>query len=440
MKIEKIKPIPKHILARIKKADAENNESKPSHVRFYSYLTKNDGELVKITVAVKMRYKQWLYKQVAVHGLNSDICYVKDMVLHYIAGYSVGWFEQGAQTATRWYESTEWNYADDKYFDPFAPIVNREYLDRFPEYKYSAVNLYKGVDVLKYLRFYEQYPQIEYLMKAGLEDYIFSTQILQKIGKNKRFAKWLMKNREEIKQSHCYVDVVLRSFRTGKSSAGLQAYRANYMKLSKDKALDDLRSNFKNELEKLLLYLCKQNINPHSYRDYFNACQYLGLNMTEDKNRYPHDFKRWHDIRIDEYYSAKAMKDAEERKALYEKFAAVASKYLVLEYDKKSVYIAIIAQKPSDLIREGELLHHCVGRMGYDQKFVREESLIFFIRLKCEPETPLVTVEYSPEKHKVLQCYGYDDSTPCKEVLDFVNNKWLPYANRKIRQLNNEAA
>ena len=440
MKVEKLKPIPKYIFARIKKADAENNETKPGNVRFYSYLTKNDGELVKVTVAVKMRYKQWLYKQVAVHGLNSDICYVKDMVLHYIAGYSVGWFEQGAQTAPRWYESTEWNYADDKYFDPFAPIVNREYLDKFPEYKYSAVNLYRGVDVLKYLRFYKQYPQIEYLMKAGLDDYVFSKQILQEIGKNKRFAKWLMKNREEIKQSHCYVDVVLRAFKTGKPPAELQAYRANYMKLSKDKNMDDLHSVFKNEIEKLLLYLCKQNTNPHSYRDYFNACQYLGLNMTEDKNRYPHDFKRWHDIRIDEYYSAKAMKDAEERKALYEKFAAVANKYLVLEYDKKSVYMAIIAQKPSDLIREGELLHHCVGRMGYDQKFVREESLIFFIRTKEQPAVPFVTMEYSPKQKRILQCYGYKDSAPDESVMDFVKNKWLPFANKKIRQLEKEAA
>ena len=58
MKIEKIKPIPKYILARIKKADDKNNETKPSNVRFYSYLAKNDGELVKVTVAVKMRHNQ----------------------------------------------------------------------------------------------------------------------------------------------------------------------------------------------------------------------------------------------------------------------------------------------------------------------------------------------------------------------------------------------
>lgn len=76
MKIEKIKPIPKYIIKEIKKADDQNNVCIPGRTRFYSYLTKNDGELVKVTVAVKTRYKQWLYKQVAVHGINSDcLCF-----------------------------------------------------------------------------------------------------------------------------------------------------------------------------------------------------------------------------------------------------------------------------------------------------------------------------------------------------------------------------
>ena len=435
MKIEKIKPIPKYIIEEIKKADDQNKVCVPGRTRFYSYLTKNNGELVKVTVAVKTKYKQWLYKQVAVHGINSDVCFVKDMVFHYIAGYSVGWFEQGAQTAPRWYENPEWGCADDEYFDPFAPIVNREYLDKFPKYKYSAVNLYRGVDVLKYLRLYEQYPQIEYLMKAGLDGYAFSKQILQKIGKNKRFAKWLMKNRAELIKDEYYVDVIMRSFRTGKPLADVQAYRKYRMKLSKETALKELRTLFKNDLEKFVLYLRKQETNPYSYQDYLHACQYLGLDMDEEKNRYPHDFKRWHDIRIDEYRSAKALKDAEERKALYEKFSAVASKYLGLEYDKKSVYIAIIAQKPSNLIHEGDELHHCVGRMGYDQKFAREESLIFFIRTKEEPEKPLVTVEYSLKNKKVLQCYGDHDSKPDDCVMEFVNKKWLPYANKKLKQI-----
>ena len=306
MKIEKIKPVPKYIVERIRRYDKENMTCAPGHTRFYSYLTKNDGELVKVTVAVRNHYKQWLYKQVAVHGLNSKECFVKDMVFYYISWYQVGWYEQGLQNGQRWYESTEWGYADDKYFVPFAPIVNREYLDKFPEYKYSAVNLYRGVDILKYLRYYKQYPQIEYLMKAGLSDYAFSTQILKEIGKNKRFCKWLMKNRADIRQNDYYVDVILRSFKTGRPLADLQNIRKNQQVLKKAVGISELRTSFKDDIEKFVAYLGAQNISVYSYNDYFNACNYLGLNMTEDKNRYPHDFKRWHDIRIDEYNTARA--------------------------------------------------------------------------------------------------------------------------------------
>lgn len=88
-----------------------------------------------------------------------------------------------------------------------------------------------------------------------------------------------------------------------------------------------------------------------------------------------------------------------------------------------------------DLIAEGNTLNHCIGRMNYDQKFVREESLIFFISIIENPNTPFVTVEYSLQNHKVLQCYGYNNSRPQADVLEFVNNKWLPYANRILRKI-----
>ena len=120
---------------------------------------------------------------------------------------------------------------------------------------------------------------------------------------------------------------------------------------------------------------------------------------------------------------------------IYEKFAAVAEKYLGLQYNSKADYVAIIALSPSDLVREGQILEHCVGRMNYDQKFVREESLIFFIRTKEAPNTPLVTVEYSPSRKKILQCYGKNDSTPNDNILEFVNKKWLPFANRQLKKL-----
>lgn len=173
--------------------------------------------------------------------------------------------------------------------------------------------------------------------------------------------------------------------------------------------------------------------------DYLKACNFLHLDMSEDKNRFPHDFRRWHDIRIDEYHTAKAEADEKERAALYEKFAVVANKYLPLQKDGKDAFIVIIARSPKDLIREGDTLHHCVGRMGYDQKFVREETLIFFVRNAEEPDTPFVTMEYSLSQKKVLQCYGDKDSRPDDNVMEFVNNKWLPFANRQLTKINKTA-
>lgn len=436
MKIQKIKPIPKYILKKIKSYDDRLKGTRTGLTRFYTYLTKNDGELVKVTVAVKERYKKWYCKQVAVHGVHSDICFVKDMKFTYIAGYTVGWHAEGFTQYPSWYEYGDWGWTDDKLFDPYAPIVNQEYiLERFPEYKYSAIDLYKGIHVFKYLRFYEEFPQIEYLTKLGLNNFVFSKQILKLCGKDKKFCKWLSRNKEELKSPSLYVPVVIQAYKKNKPIAPLQTYHRAKLEFIRDSNLKALRTVFRHNLEKFLTYIKAQNTSTYSYRDYFNACTYLDLDMTEEKNRYPHDFKRWHDIRIDEYHTAKALKDEEERKEFYNKFSAVAEKYLRLEYNKKSIYVAILAQNPSDLIREGEILHHCVGRMGYDQKFAREETLIFFIRMKATPDIPLVTVEYSPTQKRILQCYGDHDSKPNEEILDFVNKKWLPYANRQIKKI-----
>ena len=156
--------------------------------------------------------------------------------------------------------------------------------------------------------------------------------------------------------------------------------------------------------------------------------------MTLERNRYPHDFKTWHDIRTNEYHSEQAKRDEENRKQFYENFRAVAVKYNALQYEKIG-FICIIAKSPKELKIEGSTLHHCVGSMGYDQKVVDEKSLIFFIRSKEQPDKPLVTVEYSIQEKKVLQCYGEHNSRPPKEILSFVNQKWLPYAKRQMKQI-----
>ncbi len=436
MKIEKIKPIPKYILKMIEKKDKADYPKQDGCLRFYSYLTKNDGEPVKVTVAVKCRYKKWYAKQVAIHGVHSKDCFVKDMVFYWIYHiYNVGWYDMGFYKQEKWFEDGKWWKNDDKLFDPFAPIINKDFLSKCPEYQYAAWELYPYVDILKYLRLYEQYPQTEYLMKLGLVDYVFSKQILRKVVSDKRFRKWLGKNREELAKKKYYVSTLLNAYSKKQSIEETHAYEQAKKYLAADKDFKPIRDMLNGDYRRYIKYIAEQKTSNRSYLDYLKACTYLGIDMSEDKNRYPHDFKHWHDVRADEYKTAKALKDAEERAEMYARFAAVADKYLPMQYDKRGCFIAVIAKSPADLISEGDALHHCVGGMGYDQKFIREETLIFFIRSKNAPDIPLVTVEYSLKRKRVLQCYGDNDTKPADEILHYVNKVWLPYANRTLKQI-----
>ena len=439
MKIEKIKPIPKYMIERIRKAEETNPWRNSGHTRFYSYLTKNDGELVKITVACKNKLDGplWRCKQVIVHGIHSKDCFLKDIVFHFMGNYSVGWFEQGLQKCRKWYESEDWGWQDDKYFNIWCPILNIEYALKCPEYRYSAIDRYRYCDTFKYLRLYEKYPQAEMLVKFGLSEYATSVQILRKVGKDKRFRKWLINRCNEIRYGGYYVGTLLIAYKTGKPFEQVQKLESEKKSFYRQDGYKNIKGLFKTDKEvtEFMEYISAQNTNLSSYSDYLYACNYLGLDMTLPKNRLPHDFKRWHDIRIDEYRTAKALKDAEERKALYAKFASVAEKYLPLQKDDKNAFVVVIAHSPQDLIREGDILHHCVGRMNYDQKFAREESLIFFVRNIAEPDTPFVTVEYSLHNKKVLQCYGEHDTRPDDSVMEFVNKKWLPFANRQLKKI-----
>lgn len=439
MKIEKIKPIPKYILKLIRKEEAQDTVTAHKHVRFYSYLTKNDGELVKVTVACKnnINSPRWRCKQVVIHGVHSNVCFVKDTYQSLMHYFCVGWYEEGLQKEQKWYEDGEWGWQYDEYFNIRCILLNPEYALRFNEYKYSALDLYTYTDTFEYLRMYEEYPQAEMLVKFGLSAYATSKQLLRKIAKDKNFCKWLIKNRLEISSNDFYISTLLCAYKTGKPLLQIQ-------QAERDKKQFCNRNNYSNikelfhtdkQIAEFLEYIRRQNTNISSYSDYLNACNYLGFDMSLPKNRLPHNFKKWHDIRIDEYRTAKALKDAKERKELYAKFAAIAEKYLPLQINEDETFIVIIAKSPQDLIREGELLHHCVGRMNYDQRFIREESLIFFVRDKDAPDIPFATIEYSLNKHKVLQCYGDGDIRPNEQVLDFVNNKWLPYANRQIKKI-----
>ena len=183
-----LKPIPNYIVDKIRKLDNENRLLGNNNTTYYSYITKFKGDLTQVVVACKTKDKQWLCKQIVVRSVHSDICYVRD-IEYSLFGYTTGWYYQGITNNKRRYDDKQWYDAQDKYYNVYSPIINKRYILKQSQYKYSAVDKYPYLDIIKYLRIYEQYPQAEYLMKIGLSYYATSKMILKKIAKDKKFRK-----------------------------------------------------------------------------------------------------------------------------------------------------------------------------------------------------------------------------------------------------------
>lgn len=259
-----VKPVPKYILAKIKRLDRKYCPAPQGHVRCYAYLAVWKKELVKITVAVKHYRRQWYCKQVAVHGLDSEKCLVKDMEYCYFTGmgFRFSWYEEGLQKYETWFERG-WCYAYDKYYDPYAQIVNPDCIDRLPEFRYCAHKLYHGGNLFKYLRLYRQYPWLELLMKLGFEKIAMSTTILKRCGTDKTFCKWLIANKALLQSRYYYIDVILRAYKTKQPLQRLQSRKEAKLKLIHDTSLSLIKELFRGkELERFFDYIAAKRTDP----------------------------------------------------------------------------------------------------------------------------------------------------------------------------------
>jgi hypothetical protein len=303
------------------------------------------------------------------------------------------------------------------------------------------------------LRLYEQFPEAEYLLKSGLEVYATSKTILRVMHKDKSFHKWLMANKDEyMSRGWYYCTALVDAYKHNKNIKDVQAFEERKHAFTHDyygKKIVKIimRKGNRNGYKQLFAYLDKKQIKPSLYYDYVNACQYLDLDINNPAIRFPKDFKRWHDLRIDEAETVrlewqrlekkeKAKQLRKEKRELLKSFMRAAEKYLPMDgFSEENHYAVFIAKSPAELVKEGNALSHCVGRRGYDKKMAREETLIFFVRKFDDLDTPFVTLEYSIKEKKILQCYAYDNDKPDDNVIEFVNNKWLPHANKQLEKI-----
>ncbi len=290
------------------------------------------------------------------------------------------------------------------------------------------------VDALNYIKIYKRYPIVEMLMKLELYHLVFNEKCLLLMIESKQFCRWLFKNRDAIKKDQISFPALKSAFKNGQDVA---KYNEKIIKkrLDAKRISDELGT----QLYHLIKDVCKdfnkaqkyaQMVGKENYRDYLEACKFLKLDLSDTKVLYPKNFKYWHDFYVNQMTSAK--NTIIDQNILKQ---AKRYKYLLLDLEK---LVLIFPSKTQDFIDEGNALHHCVGRMNYNEKMAKGESLIIFIRKKTAPNNPFVTMEYNPKKKNIQQIYGNHDEPPTAEVKNEIYNFWLPMVqqikNKKLKE------
>lgn len=93
-------------------------------------------------------------------------------------------------------------------------------------------------------------------------------------------------------------------------------------------------------------------------------------------------------------------------------------------------YLIRPARSAGEIVREGRVLHHCVGGNNYLRKHEEGTSTILLLRLQEMPETPYITIEIAGEK--ILQWYGEKDRKVDKKEVQ----PWLDAYVEQLKQRN----
>jgi hypothetical protein len=298
-----------------------------------------------------------------------------------------------------------------------------------PSLKYCAYQQNYYINAIDYIRLYRKYPVAEMLMKLELYRMI-TEKALRILTDNKAFRSWLFRNAETLKQRNMAFRTAFNAFKKNPAADPEDYYKSLMYRIQcgreiafTDKHLYERVIKYTTQ-ERLADYLRKNSISAETYGDYLTACSWLKLDFSDTKVLFPKDFRTMHDDYTAQYAAYNRKLEDKKNTCLNKKMQNTAAEYGFLEWTNGS-YQVINAKSKSDLINEGDVLQHCVGRMDYDKRQAEGKSIICFVRKCTAPQTPYVTVELalSGSTLKIKQDYGFRDAA-VPEVQPFLD-EWL---------------
>lgn len=377
-----------------------------------------DGEAIRRTFAYRTRKGKAQEVTEVMREIVSDTGAIFKNC--YYTGYSGYTAVYKPTTRHTWYGYEPVNESDfNKWFyEPKAlgmtcvASLNSERILKMKKYEHCGYSRECG-DLMIYLRAYEKNHAVEYFGKLGI---IPIPSYIKTAMRDRRFIYFLKQNLLEVKE--CNPEVVLYAFRNKKSIAESKDILAKYhAALSATLQITALKGSGIDRV-KVYEYLRQYGISAMLYDDYITAVIELGMDLTDTKNLFPYEFKRMHDLRINELEALKIQRDKEALEELNRKFIKIAKALKVYELFGEK-YSILIPKDISEIQKEGEELHHCVFKMGYHEKVVNGGCIIAFLRKTAKPEEPFVTIEYLLSTKRISQVYADNDSKPDAEVLEF---------------------
>lgn len=336
------------------------------------------------------------------------------------------------------------------------------YFDIFNEWGYESEYAYQ---VLKSLAIYANAPWSESFAKMGWTNVIKnvmwkdgSTALLNKRGKTLK-SQLRLKKGENVRKFQDYMKIkpekwyrVLeilqlserrkRSFSQEEFDLLMSLYQIKdadeplkYMTLTQ---LVNRLKEYKAQKEKAEKRIYAETTILTEYSDYLKLRRQLGYDMTNEVFIHPKDLHKKHQDLIKEQ---QMRRDSERAAQMEKQYDGMVKAYEML--CKKYCYEAagfIIrpAKCPTELIRESQALHHCVGSSDtYMRKHATGTSYILFLRKKETPDVPFTTIEISGVKEKeprILQWYEAYDKKPDEQILQPIIDKYVEHLKKGTKK------
>lgn len=329
--------------------------------------------------------------------------------------------------------------------------------------KYSGYKEYISRLTCKYLALYPTHKPFEMMVKLGLKNFI--TEVIYYNRENKRLIDWnatkaqdifkmskqefnemrrLNFNVEELKDYKVFRKIQKITMEESKSITR-ELYIANHNEIIKiikkfNIKPKELTKYIEKNHKKLLGEMCHNSYYPGksavwiTWTDYINMAIFLNYDLSQKIVMFPKDLTKSHDIaaeimnrkKEEERLRQEAEKNEQRRKELeaYELSSKKLYKKRVKQYAYENEQFAIIVPKKlEDIIREGQLMQHCVG--GYAERHAKGKTTILFLRDKSEIDKPLYTIEMWDKDLRQVQ--GFKNQTPLTSEAQVFFDEWLEY-------------